>query len=71
MFCHQARSPRNIIFMTKIKLLGAPRGANIENWTTIRLIFHGHRGKRHGPRARVPSDGNDVAGNGGYTRGKA
>ena len=43
--------------------------AKIEIEKTMRLSFHGHRGKRHGSRARAPSDDDDddVAQNGGHT----
>ena len=45
---------------------------NIENWKTMRLGFHGHRGKRHGSRARaLYIRANEVAQNGGHTPEKS
>ena len=46
--------------------------ANIENWKTMRLSFHGHRDKRHGSRVRaLYIRANEVAQHGGHTPEKS
>ena len=63
------------------ELLSGPKGrraephrfrANMENCKTMRLSFHGNRGKRHGSRARALYIRTyEVAQNGGHTPEKA